>query len=103
MGFIWRLLRDALEFTKLHEEIYRGSLHEAYQYFTVNPPRGEFTLVVAGNTGKAEPWSKEGLTIALKEHLARGEHTRKIAEEISKPSGWSRSEIYQFILKIKGK
>ena len=34
------------EMTKLHEEIFRGTLSEAIDYF--EKPRGEFTIVVAG-------------------------------------------------------
>ena len=34
------------EMTKLHEEIFRGTLAEAIEYF--EKPRGEFTVVVAG-------------------------------------------------------
>lgn len=35
------------EMTKLHEEIYHGTLFQAAEYF--KQPRGEFTIVVAGN------------------------------------------------------
>lgn len=34
------------ELTKLYEEVFRGTIHEAVQYF--HKPRGEFTLVVKG-------------------------------------------------------
>jgi len=36
------------ELTKLHEEVYRGSVSEAKAHFEA--PRGEFTLVIAGAT-----------------------------------------------------
>jgi 16S rRNA (cytidine1402-2'-O)-methyltransferase len=38
------------ELTKLHEEIFRGSLDQARKHFEDHPPRGEFTLIIAGNT-----------------------------------------------------
>ena len=44
----------ARELTKLHEEIFRGSLSAASQHFTLQMPRGEFTLVVAGHTPTQE-------------------------------------------------
>ncbi|MDR0413037.1 MAG: 16S rRNA (cytidine(1402)-2'-O)-methyltransferase [Dysgonamonadaceae bacterium] len=36
------------ELSKLHEETVRGSLKELISHFTVNEPRGEFVLVIAG-------------------------------------------------------
>jgi len=37
----------ARELTKLHEELWRGSLAEASQHWQQTKPRGEFTLVIA--------------------------------------------------------
>ena len=36
------------ELTKVHEEIFRGRVRQAREYFV--EPRGEFTLVVEGKT-----------------------------------------------------
>ena len=38
----------ARELTKIHEEIYRGSVSLAIEKFTAVAPRGEFTIVVRG-------------------------------------------------------
>lgn len=38
------------ELTKLHEEIFRGTLQEATARFEKTAPRGEFTLVIAGQS-----------------------------------------------------
>ncbi len=91
------------ELTKLHEEIFRGTLSEAQAYFTVNPPRGEFTLVLAGNTLQAERWTEEHLDKELKILLTHGEPASQLAARLVAPSGWSRREIYQHLLKIQGK
>jgi len=40
------------EISKLHEQTIHGNLDELIQWFTKNEPRGEFVLVVAGNTNK---------------------------------------------------
>lgn len=40
----------ARELTKLHEEIWRGSLGEAVAHLESKPPRGEYTLVLEGNS-----------------------------------------------------
>src|SRR5438093_1597554 len=42
-----RPLAVARELTKVHEEVFRGTLSEALAHFT--QPRGEFTLVIAGS------------------------------------------------------
>jgi 16S rRNA (cytidine1402-2'-O)-methyltransferase len=38
------------EISKLHEQTVRGTLNELMSYFTQNAPRGEFVIVVAGNS-----------------------------------------------------
>jgi 16S rRNA (cytidine1402-2'-O)-methyltransferase len=91
------------ELTKLHEEIFRGSLSEAQQHFTENPPRGEFTLVLRGNTVQTERWTEEHLNTELQARLTQGEPTSQMASQLVRPTGWSRREIYQHILKIQGK
>lgn len=40
------------ELSKLFEETRRGNLQELYQHFTLQPPKGEIVLVVAGNDTK---------------------------------------------------
>jgi 16S rRNA (cytidine1402-2'-O)-methyltransferase len=40
------------EISKLHEETVRGSLRELIFHFTMNEPRGEFVLVIAGKEKK---------------------------------------------------
>ncbi len=43
-----RRLTICRELTKIHEEIFRGSVSQAREYFT--EPRGEFSLVIEGKT-----------------------------------------------------
>jgi len=43
-----RRLAIARELTKKFEEVFRGTAEQAVEHFTQHPPRGEFTLVVAG-------------------------------------------------------
>jgi 16S rRNA (cytidine1402-2'-O)-methyltransferase len=91
------------ELTKLHEEIFRGNLSEARLHFTENSPRGEFTLVLRGNTTQAERWTEERLNEELQAQLARGESASQLAAQLAGPSGWSRREIYQHLLTTQGK
>lgn len=91
------------ELTKLHEEIFRGSLNEARQHFSRLPARGEFTLVLAGQPSHKTRWTEERLDSELQSGLQQGEITSRLAARLSRGSGWSRREIYQQVLKIQGK
>ena len=98
-----RQIAVSRELTKLHEEIFRGSLSEAMKHFSENPPRGEFTLVVAGNTDQPERWTEDQLNKELEERLAGGESGSQAAARLARPSGWSRREIYTHLLEKQGK
>jgi 16S rRNA (cytidine1402-2'-O)-methyltransferase len=91
------------ELTKLHEEIFHGSLNAARLHFTEHSPRGEFTLVLAGNQGLAERWTEEHLEGELHAQLAAGEPASQLAAGLAATSGWSRREIYRLLLKVQGK
>jgi 16S rRNA (cytidine1402-2'-O)-methyltransferase len=90
------------ELTKLHEEIFRGSLGEAQQHFAKNPPRGEFTLVLAGTPAKRARWSEEQLYAEIKTQLIKGEPASQLSARLVNPSGWSRREIYRLLLETRG-
>ncbi len=91
-----RPIAIARELTKLHEEIWRGSLAEAQQYFAANPPRGEFTLVVHGHTAVEKPaWSEADLLHAIAKGLGAGESPSALAARLASESGWPRRDIYR--------
>jgi hypothetical protein len=45
----------ACELTKLYEEVQRGTVAELRAHFHLHPPRGEFTLVIAGREPPLSP------------------------------------------------
>lgn len=92
----------ARELTKLHEEIRRGPLSEQAAYFAANPPRGEFTLVVAGRSDAPQRWAEARLQAALVEALAGETSLSQAAGELAAESGWPRREIYQRLVALKG-
>jgi 16S rRNA (cytidine1402-2'-O)-methyltransferase len=55
-----RPLVIARELTKLHEEIWRGTVGEAQAHFASAEPRGEFTLVIGGAAESHERARQEG-------------------------------------------
>jgi 16S rRNA (cytidine1402-2'-O)-methyltransferase len=103
-----RPLAVARELTKIHEEIFRGTIGEAREHFTEQAPRGEFTLVIGGQTGpqKGGPgdvWSEERLNAAIRTGLAEGKPTSQLAGELAEQSGRPRREVYRMILASKDK
>ncbi len=84
----------ARELTKLHEEIWRGSLVEAVDYFKA--PRGEFVIVVGGRPAESRArWTQAQLLSAIKKLMKAGEPPADLAAQLSTQSGWPRREIYK--------
>ena len=88
----------ARELTKVHEEIYRGSLSECAIHFTSNPPRGEITLVIHGRPAVESVWSEAELDRAVELSRSSGAPAREAAQQIAARSGLPRREIYRRII-----
>ncbi len=97
-----RQISVARELTKFHEQIWRGSLPAAVEYFSSNEPRGEFTLVVAGrmDTGKSK-WTEDNLLKALRQGLKQGESPAQVAKRVAQESGWERKEVYKRMVALQ--
>ncbi len=91
----------ARELTKLYEEIFRGTLSQAAAHFNEHPPKGEFTLVIGGETAAPESWDETQLDQAIREALAAGEAATQIASRLAAASGWPRREVYQRVIALK--
>lgn len=103
-----RTLRDMLEFfgdrriaiarelTKIHEEVIRTTLSEAYKRYQSTEPRGEFVLVIDGAEQQIEKEvSLEEAVAAAKDYMGMGKSASDAAKQASKESGIKKSEIYQ--------
>ena len=98
-----RQISIARELTKVHEEIWRGSISAGAEYFTQNEPRGEFTLVIAGQrTDEKSRWTEDKVKIALKIGLKLGESPAVLAGRVAQESGWNRREVYKLAVELKG-
>ena len=102
MRRIWgdRQVTVTRELTKIHEEIFRGSLDEAIERWPTEA-RGEITLLVAGAKRK-----KPDVDDSLIAHLRRclnSEHRplKEIVAEVAQERGLSKRIIYQHAVKIK--
>ncbi len=81
------------ELTKLHEEVWRGTLSTALARLESHPPRGEFTLVIGGAEGRPR-WEEAEVRAALAELRAQGMSRSQAAREVAARSGWPRRQIY---------
>jgi 16S rRNA (cytidine1402-2'-O)-methyltransferase len=87
------------ELTKLHEEIWRGSLSEALARYETEDPRGEFTLVVGGSPEPAV-WDEEMVRQALVDRLGEDLSRSQVAREVAEMAGWKRRRVYKLSLSL---
>ena len=83
------------ELTKVHEEVWRGTISAACVHFGQVEPRGEFTLVVGGAPAAQERWKEERVRAALEELRAQGLPLPEAARQVAAASGWSRDDVYR--------
>lgn len=89
----------ARELTKLHEEVFRGTVGEAAQHFGEGRIRGELVLIVPPGENRHQLSMPVALRTMLAESdLSRREIVKLIAREYDVPG----SEVYRESLKIQG-
>ena len=86
------------EMTKVHEEIWRGTVSEARAAFEDRGPRGEFTLVIGGAVEEEQRWDEEQVRAALQDLLAKGIRRPDAAKRVADLSGWDRGAVYKLSL-----
>ena len=89
----------AAELTKVHEELWRGTLHDAVKRHAETEPRGEFVLVLAGAAPAAPPTDDE-LLAALRAEIAGGASRKDAASRVSARFGVSKRHVYELTLTI---
>ena len=92
-----RQIAVARELTKVHEEIWRGTLSGALEYFKLHEPRGEFSLVITGKPPEISQWEITRVMDALETELARGTSPSQAASRVASQSGWQRRELYKLL------
>lgn len=94
-----RRIALARELTKIHEEIVRTTLSKAVEFYTENPPRGEFVLVIEGAPEpQTEEVSAESAADIAKELMAGGMSASAAAKEAAKKTGLKKSDIYKTLI-----
>ena len=93
-----RRIAVARELTKLHEEIWRGTIRGAAEYF--KDPRGEFVLVLDGEkNAQNSRWTEDELRGAIRAELDSGETPSALAAKLADRSGWPRRDIYALTIR----
>ena len=89
------------ELTKLHEEVFRGTVSEAETHFA--EPRGEFTLVVEGGVEapEAPAGQEERARDLLAQQRADGARAREAVAYVAEASGLSKRAVYRLWLDAK--
>ncbi len=90
------------ELSKLHEEWIRGTLSEVAAQ--EREWMGEITVVIgAWEPGTADAPDDEKIDARIDEELAKGAHTRTLAEKIAAWSGRPKREIYERVVERKNR
>lgn len=87
------------EITKIHEESLRMTLSEAEEYYTENSPRGEYVLVLEGNTEVITDISdNERMEIAIsavQKRIQAGETLKDAVKLVSADIGVKKNALYK--------
>lgn len=90
----------ARELTKLHEQLWRGTLAEAIAYYETTEPLGEYTLVVAGCEVSQPMLSESALKAELEALIRQGVSRSQASRQLAQQTSLTRREIYQLALAI---
>ena len=98
---IWgdRKIAVCRELTKLHEEVFRGTLRQAIEHFT--SPRGEFTLVIAGKPEEAKPQLSETVNNRLRRMQKSGVTAKEAVNQLAGETGLAKKVLYREWVNIK--
>ena len=89
----------ARELTKLHEEIWRGTVSGAIDRCAEVDPRGEYVLVLDGAPPAAEP-TEEEIREAVELALGRGLSKKDAAAEVAEFFAVARNRVYEIAIAL---
>jgi 16S rRNA (cytidine1402-2'-O)-methyltransferase len=89
----------ARELTKLHEEIWRGTVSAAIERCAEVDPRGEYVLVLEGAPPAAEA-TEEEIREAVELALGRGLSKKDAAAEVAELFAVARNRVYEIAIAL---
>ena len=78
------------ELTKLYEEVVRGTLGE----ISIDEPRGEYVVVLAGAPAAVAPIDDDAIRAALRSEITAGSSKKDAVAAVSKRLGAARKTVY---------
>jgi 16S rRNA (cytidine1402-2'-O)-methyltransferase len=87
------------EMTKLYEEVFRGTVHEALEHFA--DPKGELTIVIDGNREEAQAVLTGEIENEIRALQQQGVSAKDGITRLSAATGLPRRRLYQAWLAVK--
>lgn len=94
-----RSVAVARELTKIHEEIWRGTLANFEP--AADEPRGEHVIVLGGRADPS-PTTDEEIDLALRSELDSGASVKDAAATVAELAGIPKREAYQRAMRLRG-
>jgi len=91
----------ARELTKLHEEVWRGTLEGAQAHVDEHEPRGEYVVVVDGAPPDA-PATEDDIARALRARLRQGDSKKDAVAAVAADLDVAKRTVYSVGLKLGG-
>jgi 16S rRNA (cytidine1402-2'-O)-methyltransferase len=95
-----RRVAVARELTKLHQEVWRGTLGDAVAHFTEWEPRGEYVLVVDGAPLPGPPDDAE-VEAAIRSELDAGADRKTAVAAVARQLGLQKRHVYEIALGVR--
>ena len=92
------------ELTKKHEQVYRGTLQSAIEYYTANEPKGEYVMVIKGFdreqliSEEKEEWLKLTVEEHMEYYMKQGIEKKEAMKLVAKDRGVSKRDIYNMTI-----
>ncbi|HHV15806.1 MAG TPA: 16S rRNA (cytidine(1402)-2'-O)-methyltransferase [Gelria sp.] len=96
-----RKLAIARELTKIYEEIKRGSAAQLYEYYSLNPPRGEICIIIQGKAVVVETKSLPEIAREVEELLEQGMNKKEALKKKAREYGIKKSTLYNYFIDSK--
>jgi 16S rRNA (cytidine1402-2'-O)-methyltransferase len=102
-----RNLAVCRELTKIHEEIFRGTIKEAVSHFSSKQIKGEIVLVIEGKSKEAileekkSKWENMPIRDHIISYMELGKSKKESIKLVSNERGLPKSEIYKYSIGIE--
>lgn len=97
-----RKIAVARELTKKYEEVVRGTVEEVKRHFSLQPPRGEFTLILEGRQRAVPQVDAATLMREVEELIAGGIEKKQAFKIKAREYGLKKNDVYKLFFEKPG-